>query len=52
MQGFPAGVDQLFLAEAAWQTWMDCLACQPLIRQSDINMLCDPAIVPRAILDR
>jgi hypothetical protein len=52
MQGFLAGVDQLFLSEAAWQTWMDCLACQPLIRQSDINMLCDSAIVPKAILDR
>jgi hypothetical protein len=52
MQGYSACIDELFYSEAAWQTWMDCLVCQPLIRQSDINTLCDQAIVPKAILDR
>ena len=26
MQGYAAGIDQLFLSEEAWKTWMDCLA--------------------------
>jgi hypothetical protein len=52
MQGYAAGVDQLFLAEVAWKTWMDCLASQPVIKQFDIDMLCAPDIVPKSIQDR
>jgi hypothetical protein len=52
MQGHAAGFDQLFLSEVAWKTWVDCLAAQPLIRQSDVNMLCAPDIVPQSIQDR
>jgi hypothetical protein len=52
MQGHAAGFDQLFLSEVAWRTWVDCLAAQPLIRQSDVDMLCATDIVPQSIQDR
>jgi hypothetical protein len=52
MQGHYAGIDQLFLSEEAWKTWMDCLACQPVIKQFDIDMLCAPDVVPKSIQDR
>jgi hypothetical protein len=52
MQGLYAGIDQLFLSEEAWKTWMDCLASQPVIKQFDIDTLCAPDIVPKSIQDR
>jgi hypothetical protein len=52
MQGCYAGIDQLFLSEEAWKTWIDCLASQPVIKQFDIDMLCAPDIVPKSIQDR
>jgi hypothetical protein len=52
MQGHAAGFDQLFLSETAWNTWMDCLAAQPIIQQVNIDMMCAPDIVPQAIQDR
>jgi hypothetical protein len=52
MQGWPAGIDQLFLSEEAWKTWIDCLASQPVIKQFDIDMLCASDIVPKSIQDR
>jgi hypothetical protein len=52
MQGYAAGIDQLFLSEQAWKTWVDCLASQPVIKQFDIDMLCAPDVVPKSIQDR
>jgi hypothetical protein len=52
MQGQYAGIDQLFLSEEAWKTWIDCLAAQPVIKQFDIDTLCAPDIVPKSIQDR
>src|SRR5262249_29828106 len=51
MQGHAAGIDQLFLSEVAWKTWRDCLACQPVIKQLDIDMLCAPDVAPRSTQD-
>ena len=52
MQGYAAGIDQLFLSEDAWKTWIDCLACQPVIHQADIDTICAPDVVPKSIQDR
>jgi hypothetical protein len=52
MQGHYAGIDQLFLSEEAWKTWMDCLASQPVIKQFDIDMLCASDVVAKSIQDR
>jgi hypothetical protein len=52
MQGHYAGIDQLFLSEEAWKTWIDCLASQPVIKQFDIDMLCASDVVPKSIQDR
>ena len=52
LQGESACLDQLFLSETAYLTWLDCLACQPNPKQRDIDLILDRRHVPKAIQDR
>jgi hypothetical protein len=52
LQGLSALVDDLYLDEQAWQTWMDCLAAQPNPKERDIDLICARDVVPKSIQDR
>jgi hypothetical protein len=52
LQGVSACLDQLFLSEPAFTTWLDCLAAQPNPKQKDIDKILDPMCVPKALQDR
>ena len=44
LQGVSARLDQLFLSEAAFMTWLDCLVAQPNPKQKDIDKILDPTV--------
>jgi hypothetical protein len=52
LQGFSAAIENIFLAEPAWETWRDCLAAQPNPKPRDIELISAPDVVPKAIQDR
>jgi hypothetical protein len=52
MQGLSAVIEDLYFSEAAWETFRDCLAAQSNPQPRDIDMICAPDVVPRAIQDR
>jgi hypothetical protein len=52
MQGHSAVIDYLYVSPAAWETFRDCLACQPNPKPHDIEMICAPDVVPKPIEDR
>jgi hypothetical protein len=52
MQGYSAVIDYLYVSPAAWETFRDCLACQPNPKPHDIEMICAPDVVPKPIEDR
>ncbi len=52
IQGFCARLDQLYFSEAAYLTWMSCLALQPNPKQFEIDRLLDPSRVPKSLRER
>ena len=52
IQGFSASIDELRHSEAAYITWLDCLAAQANPKQQDIDRILDPAYVPKSLQDR
>jgi hypothetical protein len=52
MQGYSAVIDYLYVSPAAWETFRDCLACQPNPKPHDIETICAPDVVPKPIVDR
>jgi hypothetical protein len=44
--------EELWGSEVAWQTWMDCLVCQPDPRKRDIERICASDVVPQAMQER
>ena len=52
LQGKSACIDELYFSEAAFTTWIDCLACQPNPKQKDIDLILERRNVPKALQDR
>ena len=52
IQGFSACISELYYAETAYITWLDCVAAQPNPKQADIDRILDPVNVPKSLLDR
>ena len=52
IQGFSASIEDLRHSEAAYITWIDCLAAQANPKQRDIDLILDPAYVPKSLQDR
>ena len=52
LQGVSACMSELYLSEAAFMTWLDCLVAQPNPKQKDIDKILDPKCVPKALQDR
>jgi hypothetical protein len=50
--GFSAHIDQLFISETAYLTWLDSLVAHPNPKQTDIDRILDPRRVPRPLQDR
>ena len=52
LQGQSACLDELFISETAYLTWLDCLGGQPNPKQRDIDLILDRRHIPKAIQDR
>ena len=52
MQGQSADLDELYLSEVAYMTWLDCLVLKPNPKQEDIDKILDPMAIPKALEDR
>jgi hypothetical protein len=52
LQGYSADLDQIYYSETAYQTWLDCLAAQADPKQRDIDLICQPDVVPKEVQDR
>jgi hypothetical protein len=52
LQGLSAMVDDLYLSEAAYMTWLHCLAAQPNPKERDIALVLDRRVMPKALQDR
>ena len=52
IQGFSASIEDLRHSEVAYITWLDCLAAQANPKQQDIDLILDPAYVPKSLQDR
>jgi hypothetical protein len=52
LQGFSARVDDLYLSEPAYMTWVHCLAAQPNPKERDIALVLDRRVMPKSIQDR
>jgi hypothetical protein len=52
LQGYSPAVETIYFAQPAWETWRDCLAAQPNPKAPDIELICAPDVVPKAIQDR
>jgi hypothetical protein len=52
LQGCCADLDQIYYSETAYQTWLDCLAAQADPKQRDIDLICQPDVVPKEVHDR
>jgi hypothetical protein len=52
LQGESSRLDQLFLSETAYYTWLDCLGAQPDPKQRDIDLILDWRHIPKSIQDR
>jgi hypothetical protein len=52
LQGLSAMVDDLYISEAAYLTWLHCLAAQPNPKDRDIALVLDRRVMPKAFQDR
>jgi hypothetical protein len=52
IQGLSACVNELYLSEDAYMTWVWCLAAQPDPKQREIDRILDPAVIPKSFRDR
>jgi hypothetical protein len=52
LQGLSAMVDDLYISEAAYMTWLHCLAAQPNPKERDIALVLDRRVMPKALQDR
>jgi hypothetical protein len=52
IQGLSAMVDDLYLAEPAYMTWLHCLTAQPNPKERDIALVLDRRVMPKSIQDR
>jgi hypothetical protein len=52
LQGLSAFVDDLYICEEAYLTWLHALAAQPDPKQPDINLVLDRQVMPKSIQDR
>jgi len=52
LQGSSSRIDELHLNEQSFRTWLDCLVAQPNPKQRDIDIITDPARVPKTLLER
>jgi hypothetical protein len=52
LQGLSAMVEDLYISEAAYMTWVHCLAAQPNPKERDIALVLDRRVMPKAIQDR
>jgi hypothetical protein len=52
LQGYSSALTNIYFAAPAWETWRDCLAAQPNPQPLDIELICEPDVVPKEIQDR
>jgi hypothetical protein len=52
LQGVSASLNELFVSEEAYTTWLDCLVAQPNPKQRDIDLILDRRHIPKSIQDR
>jgi hypothetical protein len=52
LQGLSAMVDDLYISESAYMTWLHCLAAQPNPKERDIGLVLDRRVMPKALQDR
>jgi hypothetical protein len=52
LQGQSACINEVYFSEAAFTTWIDCLACQPNPKQRDIDAILERRNIPKHLQDR
>jgi hypothetical protein len=52
LQGLSAMVEDLYISEAAYMTWLHALAAQPDPKERDIQLVLDRRVMPKSIQDR
>jgi hypothetical protein len=52
LQGLSAMVDDLYISEQSYVTWLHCLAAQPNPKERDIALVLDRRVMPKAIQDQ
>jgi hypothetical protein len=52
LQGLSAMVDDLYISESAYMTWLHCLVAQPNPKERDIALVLDRRVMPKALQDR
>jgi hypothetical protein len=52
LQGLSAMVDDLYLSEPAYMTWLNCLAAQPNPKERDIALVLDRRVMPKSLQQR
>jgi hypothetical protein len=52
LQGLSAMVEDLYISESAYMTWVHCLAAQPNPKERDIALVLDRRVMPKALQDR
>jgi hypothetical protein len=52
LQGLSAMVEDLYISEQAYMTWLNCLAVQPNPKERDIQLILDRRVMPKSIQDR
>jgi hypothetical protein len=52
LQGLSAMVEDLYISEQAYMTWLNCLAAQPNSTERDIQLVLDRRVMPKSIQDR
>jgi hypothetical protein len=52
LQGLSAMVEDLYLSESAYMTWLHCLAAQPNPKERDIALVLDRRVMPKSLQDR
>jgi hypothetical protein len=45
-------VEDLYISEQAYMTWLNCLAAQPNPKERDIQLVLDRRVMPKSIQDR
>jgi hypothetical protein len=52
LQGLSAMVEDLYISEQAYMTWLNALAAQPNPKERDIQLVLDRRVMPKSIQDR